>query len=86
MLSIPPYRARFLKDMSDLPSLPCIEKLSFLNCNQIWTLVQGQKKRGSEGGPMVSFQLSLIRDFVESGPGGFLPVNDILADVESGVP
>ncbi|KAJ5985485.1 hypothetical protein N7499_008231 [Penicillium canescens] len=37
ILSIPPYRARFLKDMSDLPSLPCIEKLSFLNRNQIWT-------------------------------------------------
>ncbi|KAJ5427214.1 hypothetical protein N7465_002284 [Penicillium sp. CMV-2018d] len=37
ILSIPPYRARFLKDISDLPSLPCIEKLSFLNGNQIWT-------------------------------------------------
>jgi hypothetical protein len=37
ILSIPPYRARFLKDMSDLPSLPCIEKLSFLSHNQIWT-------------------------------------------------
>jgi hypothetical protein len=23
--------------MSDLPSLPCIKKLSFLNRNQIWT-------------------------------------------------
>jgi hypothetical protein len=42
--SIPPYWAQFLKDMSDLPLLPCIEKLSFLNYepspndhHKIWT-------------------------------------------------
>lgn len=34
--SISPYRARFLKDMSDLPSIPCIEKLSFLNYSPSW--------------------------------------------------
>ncbi|KAJ5827209.1 hypothetical protein N7447_003972, partial [Penicillium robsamsonii] len=34
--SIPPYRARFLKDMLDLPSISCIEKLSFLNNEPSW--------------------------------------------------
>lgn len=34
--SIPPYRARFLKDMSGLPSIPCIERLSFLNYSPSW--------------------------------------------------
>ncbi|KAJ6101037.1 hypothetical protein N7499_000667, partial [Penicillium canescens] len=42
--STPPYRARFLSDMPDLASVPCVEKLSFINENwpggthhQIWT-------------------------------------------------
>jgi hypothetical protein len=29
----PPYRARFLNDTPDLTSVPCIEKLSFINEN-----------------------------------------------------
>jgi hypothetical protein len=33
--SIPPYRARFLNDTSDLASVPCIEKLSFINHSQL---------------------------------------------------
>lgn len=31
--STPPYRARFLNDTPDLTSVPCIEKLSFINEN-----------------------------------------------------
>jgi hypothetical protein len=41
--SVPPYRARFLNDTSDLAFVPCVEKLFFRNCDplddhhQIWT-------------------------------------------------
>jgi hypothetical protein len=35
---------------------------------------------------MVCFQLPFIRDLVESGSSGFLPVNNMIADVENGAP
>jgi hypothetical protein len=34
--SIPPYRARFLDDTSDLVSVPCVKKLSFKNRDPSW--------------------------------------------------
>ncbi|KGO75011.1 hypothetical protein PITC_032490 [Penicillium italicum] len=34
--SIPPYRAQFINEISDLASIPCIEKLSFLNRDPSW--------------------------------------------------
>jgi hypothetical protein len=34
--SIPPYRAWFLNDTSNLASVPCVKKLSFINRHPSW--------------------------------------------------